>query len=89
MEKISATSGVRGQRLAMTILTSMVFSGALLLFGMEPLVGRLLTPYFGGAAHVWLTCLMFYQAMLLIGYLYAHLCAKKMGAGICCCLPFP
>ena len=80
MEKISATVGARGQRLAMTVLTSMVFSGALLLFGMEPLVGRLLTPYFGGAAHVWLTCLMFYQAMLLIGYLYAHLCVKKMGA---------
>ena len=79
MEKISAIAGARGQRLAMTVLTSMVFSGALLLFGMEPLVGRLLTPYFGGAAHVWLTCLMFYQAMLLIGYLYAHLCARKMG----------
>lgn len=79
MEKINAAAGAKGQRLAMTVLTSMVFFGALLLFGMEPLIGRLLTPYFGGAAHVWLTCLMFYQAMLLIGYLYAHLCAKKMG----------
>ncbi len=79
MGKTTATAGASGQRLAMIVLTSMVFSGALLLFGMEPLVGRLLTPYFGGAAHVWLTCLMFYQAMLLIGYLYAHLCAKKMG----------
>ncbi|MGZ3647610.1 MAG: spermidine synthase, partial [Syntrophales bacterium] len=79
MGKNSATAAASGQKLAMTVLSSMVFSGALLLFGMEPLVGRLLTPYFGGAAHVWLTCLMFYQAMLLIGYLYAHLCAKKMG----------
>ena len=34
--------------------------GAILLFGLEPLAGRLLTPYFGGAAHVWLTCLMFF-----------------------------
>ena len=73
----------------MLVLTSMVFSGALLLFGMEPLVGRLLTPYFGGAAHVWLTCLMFYQAMLLIGYLYAHLFAKKMGGCISSFSPFP
>jgi hypothetical protein len=79
MEKINAAAGAKGQRLAMAVLTSMVFFGALLLFGMEPLIGRLLTPYFGGAAHVWLTCLMFYQAMLLVGYLYAHLCAKKMG----------
>ncbi len=57
-----------------------VFFGALLLFSMEPLVGRLLTPCFGGAAHVWLVCLMFFQAMLLLGYLYAHLLVRKLGA---------
>ena len=66
-------------RLAMAVLTAMVFCGAILLFGLEPLTGRLLTPYFGGAAHVWLTCLMFFQAALFIGYLYAHLFAKKLG----------
>jgi len=43
-------------------------------------LGRLLTPYFSGAAHVWLTCLMFFQAMLLLGYLYAHLLVRKLGA---------
>ena len=62
------------------VLTSMVFLGAFLLFGMEPLVGRLLTPLLGGAAHVWLICLMFYQAMLFAGYFYAHLFARKLGA---------
>ncbi|HUH65344.1 MAG TPA: fused MFS/spermidine synthase [Syntrophales bacterium] len=79
MTGIEKTAAATKGKMAMALLSSMVFVGALLLFGMEPLVGRLLTPYFGGAAHVWLTCLMFYQAMLLIGYLYAHLCAKKMG----------
>ena len=64
---------------AMPILTGMVFLGATLLFGMEPLVGRILVPYFGGAAHVWLTSLMFFQAMLLLGYLYAHLFARRLG----------
>jgi hypothetical protein len=63
----------------MFLLTVMVLFGAGLLFSMEPLVGRLLIPYFGGAAHVWLTCLMFFQAMLLLGYLYAHLLARKLG----------
>ncbi|HOD35938.1 MAG TPA: fused MFS/spermidine synthase [Syntrophales bacterium] len=71
--------GESGPKISMALLTLMVFVGALLLFGMEPLVGRLLTPYFGGAAHVWLTCLMFYQAMLMVGYLYAHLLARKLG----------
>ncbi|NTW17372.1 MAG: hypothetical protein HGA41_07950, partial [Syntrophaceae bacterium] len=79
MENALATTDTISHRLSIVILTGMVFFGALLLFGMEPLVGRLLTPYFGGAAHVWLTCLMFYQAMLLVGYLYAHLFAKKIG----------
>ena len=57
----------------------MVFWGAALLFSMEPLVGRLLTPSFGAAAHVWLTCLMFFQAMLFLGYLYVHLLGHKIG----------
>jgi len=57
----------------------MVFLGALLLFGMEPLIGRLLAPFLGGAAHVWLICLMFFQAMLFFGYLYSHLFAIKLG----------
>jgi hypothetical protein len=64
---------------AMMVLTGMVFLGAILLFSMEPLVGRFLVPYFGGAAHVWLTSLMFFQAMLLVGYLYAHLLAQRLG----------
>src|SRR5512136_204569 len=78
-KNINSKYSTINHRLAMVVLTSMVFSGALLLFGMEPLVGRLLTPYFGGAAHVWLTCLMFFQAVLFIGYLYAHLFARKLG----------
>ncbi len=67
------------QNLAMGVLSGMVFLGALLLFSIEPLIGRLLTPYFGSAPHVWLVCLMFFQAVLLIGYLYSHLFAKKIG----------
>jgi hypothetical protein len=72
-------AGGGNDRMAMIVLTAMVFVGAILLFGLEPLAGRLLTPYFGGAAHVWLTCLMFFQAVLFIGYLYAHLFARKLG----------
>ena len=66
-------------RICIFLLTAMVFFGAALLFTMEPLVGRLLTPYFGGASHVWLTCLMFFQAMLFIGYFYAHLIEQRIG----------
>ena len=33
-------------------------------------------PYLGGAAAVWTTCLLFFQAMLLVGYIYAHLLGR-------------
>jgi hypothetical protein len=79
MEQNNHLHTIHIRKLELLILTGMVFLGALLLFGMEPLVGRLLMPFLGGAAHVWLTCLMFFQAMLFIGYLYAHLFAKRLG----------
>jgi len=56
-----------------------VFVGAVLLFGLEPLVGRLLLPHFGGAFHVWTTALMFFQGALFVAYLYAHLLAPRLG----------
>jgi hypothetical protein len=51
---------------------------AFLLFSVEPLVGRLVLPVFGGAAGIWATVLAFFQAMLLLGYLYAHLSATRL-----------
>ena len=65
--------------LRMPALTLTVGLSALLLFGMEPLVGRLVIPFFGGAVHVWLTCLMFFQAALFLGYLYAHVVSWRIG----------
>jgi SAM-dependent methyltransferase len=43
------------------------------------MVGKMMLPYLGGAAAVWTTCLLFFQAMLLLGYLYAHLLARVAG----------
>ncbi|HET7725788.1 MAG TPA: fused MFS/spermidine synthase [Candidatus Limnocylindrales bacterium] len=51
---------------------------AFLLFSVEPLVGRLATPVFGGAAGVWATVLAFFQGVLLLGYLYAHILATRL-----------
>ncbi|HVX15257.1 MAG TPA: fused MFS/spermidine synthase [Pirellulales bacterium] len=49
-----------------------LFSAAALLFLVEPMIGKMLLPYFGGAGAVWNTCLAFFQAALLAGYGYAH-----------------
>jgi hypothetical protein len=46
--------------------------GAFLLFLVEPMFARMVLPLLGGAPAVWNTCLVFYQVVLLAGYLYAH-----------------
>ena len=52
---------------ALSILVS-----AFLLFQVQPVIARIILPWFGGSAAVWTTCLMFFQLDLLLGYLYAH-----------------
>src|SRR5262252_3999519 len=49
-----------------------IFLSACLLFVCEPMVGKMMLPLLGGSASVWITCLLFFQLMLLLGYGYAH-----------------
>jgi spermidine synthase len=49
-----------------------IFISAFLLFQVQPIMGKLVLPWFGGSAAVWVTCLLFFQCVLLLGYLYAH-----------------
>ncbi len=50
-----------------------IFLSAFLLFQVQPMIARFILPWFGGTAAVWTTCMMFFQFVLLLGYLYAHL----------------
>ncbi len=54
------------------LFASAIFLASFLLFVSEPIAARQLLPVFGGSAAVWVTCLVFFQAALLAGYLYAH-----------------
>ncbi|HKW64127.1 MAG TPA: fused MFS/spermidine synthase [Candidatus Acidoferrum sp.] len=56
-----------------------IFLSALLLFQVEPLIGKIILPWFGGVAAVWTVCLLFFQIVLLLGYLYAHLLTRRFG----------
>src|SRR5262245_27438361 len=49
-----------------------IFTGAFLLFQVQPLIGKYILPWFGGGPGVWTTCLLFFQTVLLGGYAYAH-----------------
>jgi len=49
-----------------------IFLSAFLLFQVQPLIGKMILPWFGGSASVWTTCMLFFQMLLLLGYLYSH-----------------
>src|ERR1039457_5435878 len=52
---------------ALTIVVS-----AFLLFQVQPVIAKIILPWFGGSAAVWTTCVLFFQMVLLLGYLYSH-----------------
>lgn len=45
---------------------------AFLLFEVQPLIAKMILPWFGGSSAVWSTCMLFFQLVLLLGYAYAH-----------------
>lgn len=59
---------------AATILLS-----AFLLFQVQPLIAKLILPWFGGSAAVWTSCMLFFQLALLGGYAYAHWLNSRKG----------
>jgi hypothetical protein len=55
-----------------------IFLSAFLLFSVQPMIGKIILPWFGGSAAVWSACLLFFQAALLAGYLYAHRSTRSL-----------
>jgi hypothetical protein len=56
-----------------------IFTSACLLFLVQPLVSKMILPWFGGSAAVWITAMLFFQTSLLLGYLYAHFLTRLLG----------
>ena len=55
----------------MLLHAATIFLSAFLLFLVQPVIAKQILPWFGGAAAVWATCLVFFQSVLLFGYAYA------------------
>ena len=49
-----------------------LFLSSSLLFVVQPMIAKMVLPLLGGTPAVWNTCMVFFQGMLLAGYLYAH-----------------
>src|SRR5690242_15298994 len=49
-----------------------ICTSAFLLFLVQPMIAKMILPQLGGTAAVWNTCMVFFQALVLAGYSYAH-----------------
>jgi hypothetical protein len=57
-----------------------IFLSAFLLFQVQPIIGRYILPWFGGGPAVWTACMLFFQAVLLGGYAYAHFLSSSLSS---------
>lgn len=65
----------------MLIYASTIFLSAFLLFQIQPIIAKMILPWFGGSASVWITSMLFFQITLLFGYLYAHWSIRNLKPG--------
>lgn len=63
---------------AILVFSLALLLSALLLFWLQPLTAKMLLPSLGGTPAVWNTTMVFYQTILLAGYLYAHLTSTRL-----------
>jgi SAM-dependent methyltransferase len=62
------------------LFVATTFTASALLFVVQPLFAKMVLPQLGGSPAVWNTCVLFFQAVLLLAYLYAHLTVRWLGA---------
>src|SRR5438094_9839649 len=55
-----------------------LFVSAALMFLLEPMIAKMILPKFGGTPAVWNGCMVFFQAVLLAGYSYAHYLSSRL-----------
>ncbi|MCZ6524807.1 MAG: fused MFS/spermidine synthase [Alphaproteobacteria bacterium] len=74
-----APPAARAGGLSLALYAATLFVGALLLFAVQPMFTKAVLPLLGGSPAVWNTALVFFQAALLAGYVYAHLVSRYLG----------
>ena len=70
----------RSPVLMLVVFALTLFISAMQLFLVEPMIGKMILPLLGGTPAVWNTCMVFFQAVLLCGYGYAHFSTSWLGA---------
>src|ERR1700730_6952405 len=78
MNETNASEPPQSASAALWLFVPALFLSSLLMFLVEPLVGKMVLPLLGGAPAVWNTCVMFFQMTLLAGYAFAHLASTRL-----------
>lgn len=73
---MTRNKGIFMSRYLVPIYTITIFLSAFLLFVFQPMVGKYILPTLGGTPSVWNTAMLFFQILLLAGYIYAHLLGR-------------
>lgn len=63
-------------RLPVWVFGISIFVSAFLLFQIQPMIGKVILPWFGGGSAVWTVSMLFFQTLLLGGYAYAHILSR-------------
>ena len=79
MSAATAPARQKSDRGVVALFSLTMLVSAMLLFAVQPMVARFVLPTFGSAPSVWAIALVFFQAVLLLGYLYAHVSSTKLG----------
>src|SRR4051794_33673750 len=59
-------------KLLLRVYAAAIFLSAALLFAVQPMFTKMVLPRLGGSPSVWSVAMVFFQAVLLAGYAYAH-----------------
>ena len=65
-------------RFLLGVFAATICSSAFLLFAVQPMFAKMVLPKLGGSPLVWSFALVFFQTILLFGYLYAHLLTTRL-----------
>lgn len=67
-----------GSAAILPIYTATIFLSAFMLFSIQPFFAKMVLPILGGSPSVWSVAMVFFQAVLLAGYGYAHLITTRL-----------
>ena len=74
----SHSADAKNLRFGLATMACTIFVSAYLLFQVQPLISKIILPWFGGSPAVWTTAMLFFQCVLFGGYAYSHAATRYL-----------